>query len=68
MSLEPKPIDTSAKQAADAKASLLLRGVRRAGYGFLNRFGDYPVIPGATPSSRSAASSLRTVFRRNSSK
>ena len=25
MSLEPKPIDTSAKQAADAKASLLLR-------------------------------------------
>lgn len=35
-------------QRRSEKASLPLRGVRRAGYGFLNRFGDYPVIPGAT--------------------
>ena len=30
------------------RAPLLLRAVRRAGYGFLSRFADYPVIPGAT--------------------
>jgi glycosyltransferase involved in cell wall biosynthesis len=30
------------------RASLPLRIVRSLGYGFLRRFGDYPVIPGAT--------------------
>ncbi len=30
------------------RSSILLRVVRKAGYGFLSRFGDYPVIPGAT--------------------
>jgi polyisoprenyl-phosphate glycosyltransferase len=30
------------------RTSLLMRGIRFVGYGFLNRFGDYPVIPGAT--------------------
>ncbi len=35
-------------QRRSEKASLLLRAVRRAGYGFLARFGDYRVIPGAT--------------------
>ncbi|MDB5484056.1 MAG: hypothetical protein JWO83_5109 [Caulobacteraceae bacterium] len=28
--------------------SFLLRALRAVGYGFFNRFGDYPVIPGAT--------------------
>ena len=35
-------------QRRSEKASLLLRTVRHVGYGFLARFGDYPVIPGAT--------------------
>jgi polyisoprenyl-phosphate glycosyltransferase len=30
------------------KTSLLLRSIRAIGYGFFKRFGDYPVIPGAT--------------------
>ena len=30
------------------KASPMLRAARHMGYGFLRRFGDYPVIPGAT--------------------
>lgn len=30
------------------RAPLLLRVARKAGYGFLSRFADYPVIPGAT--------------------
>src|SRR3546814_5746072 len=35
-------------QRRSERASPLLRAVRHAGYAFLNRFGDYPVIPGAT--------------------
>lgn len=35
-------------QRRSERASLLLRAARHVGYGFLNRFGDYPVIPGAT--------------------
>ena len=35
-------------QRRSEKASLPLRIVRSLGYGFLRRFGDYPVIPGAT--------------------
>lgn len=35
-------------QRRSERASLLLRLVRWLGYGFLRRFGDYPVIPGAT--------------------
>lgn len=35
-------------QRRSEKASPLLRAVRHVGYGFLARFGDYPVIPGAT--------------------
>lgn len=35
-------------QRRSEKASLPLRLVRWLGYGFLRRFGDYPVIPGAT--------------------
>ncbi len=30
------------------RAPLLLRAARKVGYGFLSRFADYPVIPGAT--------------------
>lgn len=35
-------------QRKSERASILLRLVRWLGYGFLRRFGDYPVIPGAT--------------------
>lgn len=35
-------------QRRSEKASPLHGAARRLGYGFLNRFGDYPVIPGAT--------------------
>lgn len=35
-------------QRRSEKASLLLGLVRRAGYAFFARFGDYPLIPGAT--------------------
>jgi glycosyltransferase involved in cell wall biosynthesis len=35
-------------QRRSERASLLLGAVRRLGYAFLRRFGDYPVIPGAT--------------------
>lgn len=35
-------------QRRSERASPLLRLVRWLGYGFLRRFGDYPVIPGAT--------------------
>lgn len=35
-------------QRRSEKALLPLRLVRRCGYAFLQRFGDYPVIPGAT--------------------
>jgi len=35
-------------QRRSERAPLLLRLVRRCGYAFLRRFGDYPVIPGAT--------------------
>ena len=35
-------------QRRSERASLVLRGVRHFGYAFLRRFGDYPVIPGAT--------------------
>jgi glycosyltransferase involved in cell wall biosynthesis len=35
-------------QRRSERASLLLRLIRWLGYGFLRRFGDYPVIPGAT--------------------
>ena len=35
-------------QRRSESASPLLRLARRLGYGFLGRFGDYPVIPGAT--------------------
>lgn len=35
-------------QRRSEKASPLHGAIRRFGYGFLNRFGDYPVIPGAT--------------------
>ena len=35
-------------QRRTEKTSLLLSLVRRAGYGFFARFGDYPLIPGAT--------------------
>lgn len=35
-------------QRRSEKAPLPLRIVRTLGYGFLRRFGDYPVIPGAT--------------------
>ena len=30
------------------RAPILLRATRKAGYGFLSRFADYPIIPGAT--------------------
>ncbi|WP_447763254.1 glycosyltransferase family 2 protein [Sphingopyxis panaciterrae] len=35
-------------QRRSERAPVLLRAVRRCGYAFLQRFGDYPVIPGAT--------------------
>jgi polyisoprenyl-phosphate glycosyltransferase len=35
-------------QRRSERASPLLGGVRRLGYAFLRKFGDYPVIPGAT--------------------
>lgn len=35
-------------QRRSEQTSLVLGVVRRVGYAFLNRFGDYPVIPGAT--------------------
>lgn len=35
-------------QRRSERASLLLGATRRLGYAFLRRFGDYPVIPGAT--------------------
>jgi hypothetical protein len=35
-------------QRRSERGSLLLGWVRRAGYAFLARFGDYPVVPGAT--------------------
>lgn len=35
-------------QRRTEKASLLLTVLRRAGYAFFRRFGDYPLIPGAT--------------------
>jgi glycosyltransferase involved in cell wall biosynthesis len=35
-------------QRRSEKASPVLRLARHVGYGFLGRFGDYPVIPGAT--------------------
>lgn len=35
-------------QRRSERASSVLRLVRRAGYAFFNRFGDYPLIPGAT--------------------
>lgn len=35
-------------QRRSERASWLLGMVRRAGYAFLARFGDYPIIPGAT--------------------
>lgn len=35
-------------QRRSERASPVLRLVRWAGYGFLRRFGDYPVVPGAT--------------------
>lgn len=35
-------------QRRSEKTSLPLRAMRAFGYAFLNRFGDYPVIPGAT--------------------
>lgn len=35
-------------QRRSEKAGLVLGALRRAGYAFLRRFGDYPLIPGAT--------------------
>lgn len=35
-------------QRRSERASPMLRAARHMGYGFLRRFGDYPVIPGAT--------------------
>lgn len=35
-------------QRRSEKAGLVLGMVRKAGYAFFNRFGDYPLIPGAT--------------------
>jgi polyisoprenyl-phosphate glycosyltransferase len=35
-------------QRRSERASLLLGATRRLGYAFLRKFGDYPVIPGAT--------------------
>lgn len=35
-------------QRRSERTSLIHSLIRRLGYGFLNRFGDYPVIPGAT--------------------
>ncbi|MDB5694637.1 MAG: glycosyltransferase [Sphingomonas bacterium] len=35
-------------QRRSERASLPLRMARRAGYAFFNKFGDYPLIPGAT--------------------
>lgn len=35
-------------QRRSEKTSLLLGGLRRTGYAFFRRFGDYPLIPGAT--------------------
>jgi polyisoprenyl-phosphate glycosyltransferase len=35
-------------QRRSEKASVLLGLARKAGYSFFNRFGDYPLIPGAT--------------------
>ena len=35
-------------QRRSERASPMLRTARHIGYGFLRRFGDYPVIPGAT--------------------
>ena len=35
-------------QRRSERASWLLNAVRRVGYAFLARFGDYPIIPGAT--------------------
>jgi glycosyltransferase involved in cell wall biosynthesis len=35
-------------QRRSERASLLLGAIRRSGYAFLGRFGDYPVLPGVT--------------------